>query len=162
MQFFALLTRDNGYLNIIQDTLSQGHRVIVLAEENCRTVLNRHAEVGATVIAIQREHDHGCRVQAVLHADGSGSVRQCKLQETLQETSEHTATALMQFFQELGYRQDSGMLFNLPPSSGSKIRWVTSLCFRNAWHCKRYMTPCYCTAATRSRSTRMIWRSCFR
>ncbi|CAE7225078.1 unnamed protein product [Symbiodinium necroappetens] len=110
VQFFALLTRDNGYLNIIQDTLSQGHRVIVLAEENCRTVLNRHAEVGALVMAIQREHDHGCRVQAVLHADGSGSVRQCKLQETLQETSEHTAAALMQFFQELGYRQDSGYL----------------------------------------------------
>ena len=110
VQFFALLTRDNGYLNIIQDTLSQGHRVIVLAEENCRTVLNRHAEVGALVMAIPREHDHGCRVQAVLYADGSGSVQQCKLQETLQETSEHTATALMQFFQELGYRQDSGYL----------------------------------------------------
>eukprot|EP00439_Symbiodinium_sp_Y106_P069479 s226_g11.t4 len=106
----ALLTRDNGYLNIIEDTLSEGHRVIVLAEENCRAVLRRHEEVGAVVMAIQREHDHGCRVQAILHANGSGSVRQCRLQENLQETPEHAATALMQFFQDLGYRQDSGYL----------------------------------------------------
>ena len=106
----ALLTGDTGYMDIMQSTLAHGRQAIVLAETHRRTVLSRYEDIGVSVAVLPKEHEGFIGVQAILHADGSGSVRETHLEVpgAPEDVAERRAEAFMQFMSDLDYRQDSG------------------------------------------------------
>ena len=107
----ALLTRDTDYLEVIQDALAHGKQVVILAEENCRSLLRKFKDIGADVCAVPTERgrtDGAARVSAILYADGSGSVNQSS--EALEAFDTEKAEHLMQLLEDLDYRGDCGYL----------------------------------------------------
>lgn len=107
----ALLTGDTGFLGTIVELKDLGNSITVLVEENRFGTISTYECAGVEVVRLQLASDRASKVRAVLHPNGSGSV---KLSAEFRHPSfddftaqEHTVVKLMK---DLGYRCQDGYL----------------------------------------------------
>ena len=105
------MTGDTGFLGTIVELKDLGNSITVLVEENKFGTISTYECAGVEVVRLQLASDRASKVRAVLHPNGSGSV---KLSAEFRHPSfddftaqEHTVVKLMK---DLGYRCQDGYL----------------------------------------------------
>ena len=73
----ALMVSDTDFLENVQLAMNSGSEVVVLMPSEYQGSIHQYESAGATVLRLERKDQLVYKVKAVLHADGSGSVRRC-------------------------------------------------------------------------------------